>query len=238
MAQATTTTRSNVDPYARMTFATKVKELSDGYGRNVREEVRTLEPDQNRAALVGSKNDFGQHLPALDIDGNVALTTGRILWVDAPFASRSALRRLRKVLVRTGISPKVAPSRQHPQQVYAPDRDRTVDTHSITRRMREERAGRTSYSELLYDTFHSPVAFPPVQGPLMSNPYRIPLQVPALLIDSTNNHHLYLEHALSWKSYKALLKAMQKAGIIEQGFCKLSIKRGESFLRLPWVSKK
>jgi hypothetical protein len=240
MAHATIKTPVSVDPHSRSTFFTEVKKLSNRYS-SWTEEIRTIEPDFNQAILVGSKNGSGLHLPALDLDGKVALTktdTGYALWVDAP-GSAFALRRLRKLLVRTGISPNVVPSKLHPQLVYALERDHAVDTAAITKWLLAKHVGFAgSYDGLLLAANCATDDNALVQGPLMSHPYRIPLQVQALLIDSTSNHHLYLERSLSMEDYRALLKALKRAGVIERGFCDLSIKRGGSFLRLPWVSKK
>jgi hypothetical protein len=239
MAQAETKSRITKDPSARSVYATEIKKLSDGYG-TWKEEVRTLESDLTKAALVGSKNGFQMHLPVLDIDGKVALSIGGshvALWVDAP-GSMWALHRLRKVLERTGISPKAVREQEHPQLAYSRDRDLTVDTRAVTQHLLKARVGFTgSYDELLRREVRTSEETPFVLGPPMYHPYRIPLQVPALLVDSTSNHHLYLERALSWTDYRDLLKALKRAGIIEKGFCDLSILRGESFLRLPWVSK-
>lgn len=55
---------------------------------------------------------------------------------------------------------------------------------------------------------------------------------------STPGHfHLYLNRAISWEKYQALLEALYKAGIIEEGFYEMSIARGQSFVRYPGVKK-
>lgn len=47
------------------------------------------------------------------------------------------------------------------------------------------------------------------------------------------NYHLYFEDIeLTWKQYKKLLKALAKAGIIEEGYARVSIKRKQTILRL------
>lgn len=65
------------------------------------------------------------------------------------------------------------------------------------------------------------------------------IDIPSRLVpSSTPGHfHLYLEHQMTWRRYKRLLRALYKAGIIQRGFYKLSVKRGATFLRKPGVKK-
>lgn len=59
-----------------------------------------------------------------------------------------------------------------------------------------------------------------------------------LIPSSTHGHyHLYMDRPVPWRKYKKLLKALYRAGIIEYGFYKNSIKRGYTSARLPWISK-
>lgn len=59
-----------------------------------------------------------------------------------------------------------------------------------------------------------------------------------LVPSSTATHfHLYIEHQMTWRRYKRLLRALYKAGIIQRGFYRLSVKRGATFLRKPGVKK-
>jgi hypothetical protein len=51
------------------------------------------------------------------------------------------------------------------------------------------------------------------------------------------HYHLYLNKDVSWWYYKRVLKAMWKAGLIEKGFYRLSVKRGQTFVRRPGVRK-
>lgn len=68
----------------------------------------------------------------------------------------------------------------------------------------------------------------------------IDLDFPAHLYPSrTPGHfHLWLDKPMTWREYKALLKALYKAGVIERGFYVMSVKRGKSFLRVPVVPGK
>lgn len=67
----------------------------------------------------------------------------------------------------------------------------------------------------------------------------IDLDIPAYLIpSSTPGHsHLYIDVDIPHHRYMALLSALADAGIIERGYADVSIKRGRSDLRLPWVEK-
>jgi hypothetical protein len=67
----------------------------------------------------------------------------------------------------------------------------------------------------------------------------IDLDVPAHLEPSTTpgNHHLYIDVPMSWEDYRVLLHALKRAGIIETGYADVSVKQGQSFVRLPGVVK-
>lgn len=67
----------------------------------------------------------------------------------------------------------------------------------------------------------------------------IDLDVPARLVpSSTRGHsHLYIDQPMSWKTYRKLLRALAKAGVVEPGYVKASERRGHTTLRLPWVKK-
>lgn len=67
------------------------------------------------------------------------------------------------------------------------------------------------------------------------------IDYPAYLIpSSTPGHsHLYLDvpNGVEHEDYMALLKLLGKMKVIEQGYAEVSIARGHSDLRLPWVKK-
>lgn len=67
------------------------------------------------------------------------------------------------------------------------------------------------------------------------------IDYPAHLIESSTpgHYHLYLDvpGGIPHSKYLALLQALANAGVIEQGYAEVSIARGHSDLRLPWVSK-
>ena len=60
----------------------------------------------------------------------------------------------------------------------------------------------------------------------------------ALLPSSTRGHfHLYIDHEMTWKQYRKVLRALAGAGIIESGYLGASEQRGYTSVRLPWVRK-
>lgn len=65
------------------------------------------------------------------------------------------------------------------------------------------------------------------------------IDMPAALIPSSteDHYHLYIDKKMSWRQYKRFLRAMMKAGIIEKGYYKVSVKRKATQLRLPWIKK-
>ena len=65
------------------------------------------------------------------------------------------------------------------------------------------------------------------------------IDIPCRLIPSSTpgHHHLYIDAPMRWVDYKRLLILLRDLGIIEAGFCDLSIKRGASFVRHPECKK-
>lgn len=56
---------------------------------------------------------------------------------------------------------------------------------------------------------------------------------------STPGHaHLYLNVSMSWRKYRRLLKALRRAGILEDGYVKSALRRGHNEARLPHIRKK
>ena len=69
-----------------------------------------------------------------------------------------------------------------------------------------------------------------------------PTHLPAIDIDfpcqlvesSTPGHfHLYIDKEISQDAYHAILKALTDAGIVQRGFYKSAVRRGQTFLRKP-----
>jgi hypothetical protein len=65
------------------------------------------------------------------------------------------------------------------------------------------------------------------------------LDLPAkLLPSSTEGHfHLYVDKAIPWTAYTALLEALATAGLVEDGYVSASLARGHTAARLPWIRK-
>lgn len=47
------------------------------------------------------------------------------------------------------------------------------------------------------------------------------------------HYHLFLDAPMSWRTYKRLLRALRKAGIIEPDYYELCLRRKGSFVRVP-----
>lgn len=96
--------------------------------------------------------------------------------------------------------------------------------YSWTDRKKVDEQHSNSVSSLLEDGRHAPA---------------IDLDLPCRLLPSSTkgNFHLYIDQPTSWFRYRVLLWAMYKAGFVQKGFYKLSVKRGATFLRKPGVKK-
>lgn len=73
-----------------------------------------------------------------------------------------------------------------------------------------------------------------------------PMHMPAIDIDfpcelvesSTPGHyHLYIDKEITQSAYDDILSAMMSAGIVQRGFYKSFLRRGQTFLRRPGVKK-
>lgn len=67
------------------------------------------------------------------------------------------------------------------------------------------------------------------------------IDYPAHLVESSTpgHYHLYLEvpGGVAHDDYMELLALLGRIGVIEKGYAEVSIKRGHSDLRLPWIHK-
>jgi hypothetical protein len=65
------------------------------------------------------------------------------------------------------------------------------------------------------------------------------LDFPVTVVQSTTvgHHHLYIDHLMTWKQYRPLLKALNQAGLIEDGYYRAAIRQSATMLRPPWVKK-
>ena len=65
------------------------------------------------------------------------------------------------------------------------------------------------------------------------------LDFPVTLIESSTpgHHHLYADKLMTWPQYRGVLRAMTKAGLIEQGYYDAARRQQATMLRPPWVKK-
>jgi hypothetical protein len=65
------------------------------------------------------------------------------------------------------------------------------------------------------------------------------IDFPATLIPSSTpgHHHLYLDTEMSWRTYRRLIKALARAGVIEKSWAKASLRSGDTLLSPPWKKK-
>lgn len=81
-----------------------------------------------------------------------------------------------------------------------------------------------------------------VSSEIESSEYHTPMldmDFPVRVVETSTpgHHHLYLDKPILWKDYKKVLIALRDAGLIEEGFADVSIQRGSTHLRPPWVEK-
>jgi hypothetical protein len=72
-----------------------------------------------------------------------------------------------------------------------------------------------------------------------SHTLMLDLDYPVTLMESTTtgHYHLYADIPMSWRNYRGVLKAMSKAGLIEQGYYRAALRQEATMLRPPWVKK-
>lgn len=65
------------------------------------------------------------------------------------------------------------------------------------------------------------------------------LDVPAYLVPSSKpgHSHLYIDVKITKHQLKNLLHTLTNCGVIEEGFRNVSLARGHTSLRLPWINK-
>lgn len=66
----------------------------------------------------------------------------------------------------------------------------------------------------------------------------IDLPIRAIPSSTPGHYHLYIDKKMSWKSYRKLLKALVEAGLVEEGWYKMSLRRGMTMVRPPRLRKK
>ena len=67
----------------------------------------------------------------------------------------------------------------------------------------------------------------------------IDIDFPCELVESSTpgHFHLYIDKEISLDHYLNILQAMMNAGIVQTGFYKSAVRRGQTFLRKPGVRK-
>ena len=65
------------------------------------------------------------------------------------------------------------------------------------------------------------------------------IDIPMHIIPSTTpgHGHLYIDMSLTWHQYERLLSVLADCKIIERGYYNVSVERGHTAVRLPWVKK-
>lgn len=67
------------------------------------------------------------------------------------------------------------------------------------------------------------------------------IDYPAYVVESSTagHHHVYLDvpGGVAHEDYMELLALLGRIGVVEAGYAEVSIKRGHSDLRLPWIHK-
>lgn len=65
------------------------------------------------------------------------------------------------------------------------------------------------------------------------------LDVPHHVVASTTpgHSHLYVDVPMTWQQYKRLLTTLASVGVIEPGYAAISLARGRTEVRVPWLRK-
>ncbi len=67
----------------------------------------------------------------------------------------------------------------------------------------------------------------------------IDIDLPCMLVPSSKpgHFHLYINRAMTWSKYVAILEALEAAGVIQEGYLHHSKRRGYTTVRYPGVTK-
>lgn len=236
-----------------------------GPGWQARELGRTS--NVQRAEFISSRllasdgsGDTGLHAPVLDLDLNSLVIPSRTaghshLYLDMEMSWRT-YRQLLKALAEAGIIEKdwARVSRQGGQSLLRtpwPLNGDPTSTLGRALRARHQMMLTEGVMDRDYDVFCD-TRLVPTNDPgraeflssrrVMDSTRHAPaldLDVPAYLVASTTpgHFHLYLDVEMTWRTYRRLLKALAKAGVIEKDWAKASIACRHTFVRAPWVIK-
>lgn len=78
-----------------------------------------------------------------------------------------------------------------------------------------------------------------IWGPDGMHKVALDIDMEVVVIPSTTpgHYHLYIDKVMPWAKYQKLLIALADAGIIEQGYLDVSVRRKATHLRAPWYKK-
>ncbi len=65
----------------------------------------------------------------------------------------------------------------------------------------------------------------------------IDFPVKAIPSSTEGHYHLYIDKEMKWADYVKLITTMAEVGLLESGYVRASIARGETAVRLPWIKK-
>lgn len=235
----------------------------DEYGPGWEAKTWYLTDDPTKAEWVSSKLGGGMHAPILDIDYPAMVlpstTEGHSHLYLGVTMSWRVYKQLLKALARAGVIENswVGASIPAGQTMLVPPwrnnpTVRGADYGFITRR---HRMLKTVYWSVSGDGYSPPyygedlgftddrneakfVSSRVLDGSGQNAP-ALDIDFPARLVpSSTPGHfHLYLDVEMTWTSYRRLLKALAKAGVIEKSWAKASIASGNTILSVPWRNK-
>lgn len=79
------------------------------------------------------------------------------------------------------------------------------------------------------------------EGGPVTHVVALDIDYPAYVVETSTpgHHHVYLDvpGGVKHEDYMELLELLGRIGVIEKGYAEVSLKRGHSDLRLPWVHK-
>lgn len=231
--------------------------VDDDYGPGWEAKCQDRTDDPTNAQWVSSKLVGGRHAPILDIDLAARLLPSRTsghshLYLDAPMSWRR-YKQLLRALAQAGIveqdwvkasikgrrtvlrTPWRVPGTA-PVDAY----DDIVDRHVMLATFEYvEQDGYFVSRYRAYGHTNDRSKAEVVSSELRSGKQHAPaldIDIPAALVPSTTpgHHHLYLDVAMSWRDYRRLLRALAKAGVIEQSWAKASIASENTVLSVPW----
>ena len=228
----------------------RVTVFQDDYGIETQERHYTETVDDATVVSSGTwmfddedRSPEPLHLPALDIDVPIFVVdtdSETQVWLNIK-PRRRQIRKLNQMLVDLGLSTRQpAPRELSPKfrrAQWDAARPACRDSAMLTDVMASLGPNFNGDFASLVEVAESTTDEATLLAPALASPWVLHLSCPVRVLNSTHNYHLYLEHLLGWEAYKALLKLLAKAGIIEKGYYHASVARKATHLRLPWIHK-